>query len=607
MAFFGFRHIPLGGGELLKFSPTQRCDRVLRIMGVMANKRALSADCVLKVQEEKLVPVHAALAAACSGFIRSSLRRSEHTMTWNGRLVSVVPIVDVPAHIVETLVEFMYTGQIDARDIEHLADIWAGADFLAMGGVVDAADDDEAAGEEPEMSIAFQNLAIDMLTPKTCFRVLQLGDDHRMPALVTAALEFAARHLKEVSFDWKELSFEMVRELVEMDDVGAHEDEVLDVALAWVGDVKKSNRKRKRTVNERAAAVAEVLSRIRPQYLSKQGILKLRTKLSELPPDFDELVELVKKVKNAAVTATVGAARREASSLVVIAGFNVNAYRYDVLTQHWTDLPPMPSKRRWSAGATLNGQVYFAGGYRLEEEGELSEVVRFDPTAAGGVGAWAAVSPMATVRLYAAAASLNGLLYVAGGEGVGSTYLSSVERYSPASNSWQPVASMATVRTCHQLVVMGGALFAIGGATGHGEVTMNSVERFDPATNTWAAVASMGTARYGHAAAVMGGDSGALYVAGGEDIDGTVLSSCERYDPVTKTWGEIADLPEPRCYLALACLRGSLYAVGGEDANFASSQSPPWRYDVSTNTWVVAPLAAGTTPNIGLFASWSAL
>ena len=236
----------------------------------------------------------------------------------------------------------------------------------------------------------------------------------------------------------------------------------------------------------------------------------------------------------------------------------------------------------------------------------LSEVVRFDPTAAGGVGAWAAVSPMATARSSAAAASLNGLLYVAGGEGVGSTYLSSVERYSPASNSWQPVASMATARSSHQLVAMGGdsgALYAIGGDNSE-SVTMNSVERFDPATNAWAAVASMGTARYGHAAAVLGG---ALYVAGGLMDGSTALRSCERYDPVTKTWGEIADLPEPRYCLALACLRGSLYAVGGEDANFASSQSPPWRYDVSTNTWVVAPLAAGTTPNIGLFASWSAL
>ena len=187
--------------------------------------------------------------------------------------------------------------------------------------------------------------------------------------------------------------------------------------------------------------------------------------------------------------------------------------------------------------------------------------------------------------------------------GDGGTRVSSVERYSPASNSWQPVASMATARVAHQLVAMGGALYAIGGYTSNG--VTNFVERFDPTTNTWAAVASMGTARCAHAAAVMGG---ALYVAGVLDNENTALSSCERYDPAANAWSPIADLPEPRSRLALACLRGSLYAIGGEDANSAVSQSPPWRYDAAANAWVVAPLAAGSPiKTIDAEARWSAL
>ena len=290
-------------------------------------------------------------------------------------------------------------------------------------------------------------------------------------------------------------------------------------------------------------------------------------------------------------------------SVAAYAGDSVAAYRYDVISARWTDLPPMPSTRQYAAGATLNGQVYFAGGFR--GGAYLSEVVRFDPTVSGGVGAWAAVAPMASVRANAAAASLNGLLYVAGGYGAGGyTSLSSVERYSPASNSWQPVASMATGRYQHQLVAMGGALYAIGGTTGNG--VTNSVERFDPTTNTWAAVASMGTGRRCHAAAVMGS---ALYVAGGRGSGSKITrSSCERYDPAANAWSPIADLPEPRSGLALACLRGSLYAVGGEDANRAVSQSLPWWYDAAANAWVVAPLTAGSPiKTIGGYARWSAL
>ena len=99
---------------------------------------------------------------------------------------------------------------------------------------------------------------------------------------------------------------------------------------------------------------------------------------------------------------------------------------------------------------------------------------------------------------------------------------------------------------------------------------------------------------------------GALYVTGGND--NTKLRSCERYDPAANAWSPIADLPEPRSFLALAFLRGSLYAVGGDGNYGGVSQSPPWRYDAAANAWVVAPLAAGSPiKTIGGSARWSAL
>ena len=216
---------------------------------------------------------------------------------------------------------------------------------------------------------------------------------------------------------------------------------------------------------------------------------------------------------------------------------------------------------------------------------------------------------MGTARRMAAAASLNGALYVTGGSNAAHQELSVVERYSPATNTWEPVASMTSRRDCHQLVPMGGALYAIGGYDVGQRVA--TAERYDPAANTWTAIASMATGRTEFAAAAMGG---ALYVTGGVEGPGAgphvVLSRCERYDPVSNAWSRIADLLEPRFRHALPCLGGSLYAVGGQAAwsGFAST-SPPWRFDPVANVWVVAPHAAVSTAmkGFGGLSGWAAL
>jgi N-acetylneuraminic acid mutarotase len=245
---------------------------------------------------------------------------------------------------------------------------------------------------------------------------------------------------------------------------------------------------------------------------------------------------------------------------------------------------------------------------------------------------------MAQARHDAAAASLNGSLYVAGGwfttpVFISTVTLSSVERFSPSTNSWEPVATMGTKRTNFQLVALGGQLYTIGG-WGDG-ISLNLVERFDPTKNLWTAVASMQQSRDHHSAAVMGG---VLYVAGGsEESDWPdILRSCERYDAVTDSWSFIADLPAGRTALAMACLGGSLYAIGGCEPNdlvpanlspfaqaavdaffdsddwdwgeLTSSLSPPWRYDATADAWVEAPLVvASLLKVIGYGTCWIAL
>ncbi|HET7790186.1 MAG TPA: kelch repeat-containing protein, partial [Gemmatimonadales bacterium] len=56
---------------------------------------------------------------------------------------------------------------------------------------------------------------------------------------------------------------------------------------------------------------------------------------------------------------------------------------------------------------------------------------------------------------------------------------------------------------------------------------------------------------------------GILYAVCGFDATGTTLNTVEAYDPATDTWTVKASMPTQREGLAVAALKGLLYAVGG--------------------------------------------
>ena len=118
---------------------------------------------------------------------------------------------------------------------------------------------------------------------------------------------------------------------------------------------------------------------------------------------------------------------------------------------------------------------------------------------------------------------------------------------------------MASQRSELAVAVLRGKLYAVGGFGGPEDEDLSSVERYDPATNTWEAVAPMSIARDGHGTAVFGGK---LYAVGGEDKTGAVLDSVEGYDPTANMWQRMTPLHRPR---ASERPRRSLRVTAGRD------------------------------------------
>jgi len=237
---------------------------------------------------------------------------------------------------------------------------------------------------------------------------------------------------------------------------------------------------------------------------------------------------------------------------------------YTPSTNTWTEVASLLTARYdLAAAAGADGRIYAIGGW--SKSSSLSTVEVYTPS----TNTWTEVASMPTARDgLAAATGADGRIYAvggwAGGEGLGA-----VEVYTPSTNTWTEMASLPTART--GLAVApgpGGSIHAIGGLVDFGVMSrLSTVEVYTPSTNTWTKVKNMPTARYNLAAA-MGAD-GRTYAMGGND--GTSHRSiAEAYTPSTNTWTKVTNMPTARSSLAAAAgADGRIYAIGGQNGSSA--------------------------------------
>jgi len=245
------------------------------------------------------------------------------------------------------------------------------------------------------------------------------------------------------------------------------------------------------------------------------------------------------------------------------ANFDTLTEKFDVTNQTWTTLATMPTARRHGhACAVVSNKIYVMGGYNDVMGGwnGLDTVEAFDPA----TNSWSTQTPMPTPRYGAAAAALNGKIYVLGGRNGTANTLSTVEEFDPASGTWSTKASLPIAVHSPVAAVIAGKLYAIGGYGADNTAHADSYE-YDPATNAWRQLASMTTSRVGHSEIMW---DGRIYVFGGEsDTAGGAIASIEMYDPGTNRWSQKSDMPHAREYHASAIVADSAYLLGGRSTS----------------------------------------
>ncbi|KAI8490663.1 hypothetical protein Bbelb_314560 [Branchiostoma belcheri] len=165
-------------------------------------------------------------------------------------------------------------------------------------------------------------------------------------------------------------------------------------------------------------------------------------------------------------------------------------YIFDDSRNVWkllTSLPHDVSKTTYFDVAAIDHYVYVILGDCDTQRGKSScRVFCFDAL----LRLWSEVPQMRHPRSYFGLAALDGHLYVVGGRNLkemkemGCSYMSSVERFEPVTNSWSAVCALPVGVRAPRLTTCMGNLWVFGDHLSWGDSTARSL-RYDPAVDRW--------------------------------------------------------------------------------------------------------------------------
>lgn len=189
-------------------------------------------------------------------------------------------------------------------------------------------------------------------------------------------------------------------------------------------------------------------------------------------------------------------------------------FSYSPATNTYTNLPDLPAARGGGALGLLDNKLYFISGSN-SSRADVTDVYMLDLSnlAAG----WISRAPLPSARNHAAAVTLNGSLYVIGGQtgqDAGLTAYGSLYRYNASNNTWTTLASMSTPRShiSDATFVHAGRIIVLGGQNAY-ESALRSNTAYDPLTNTWSSLTSLPAARFSGAGKLLS-DGTYIYTGG---------------------------------------------------------------------------------------------
>ncbi len=236
----------------------------------------------------------------------------------------------------------------------------------------------------------------------------------------------------------------------------------------------------------------------------------------------------------------------------------------------WTEQSSYPIVTSGQAVASVDGNVYSFGG--IVNNAAIANAYKYTPA----TNTWTPIASLPAPRGWFSGATDGTYIYLLGGVDQNFNTTATLWRYDPVSNSYNTNLPSYTIPTYfHASAYLNGKIYRIAGAA---IGTDFHVEVYDIATNTWSMAANYPFANHNLMAVALG----SYIYAGGGNASPT---KTYRYDPNTDTWDDaaIADFPAGRSSAASGAYNGRWLLAGG-DVDFATSNGVI-AWDPATNIW----------------------
>jgi Kelch motif protein len=230
----------------------------------------------------------------------------------------------------------------------------------------------------------------------------------------------------------------------------------------------------------------------------------------------------------------------------------------------WERAASMSQRRSYLAAAQEGPLIYTAGGMVGETGRPLATFTRYDAR----VDTWTTLPRLPVATRAAAAAALDGRVYVLGGTTpTGNT--AAVRAWD--GRRWRAHARLPAPRFNHAAVVLGGRLYALGGF--HRLRERREVFVYEPTTDRWRRASPLPRATHAFAAVAFHGE---IWLVGGRRGE-RVLREVWIYDPRRDAWRAGPSLPSPMELLGAAVAGGEIHAVWESTYQIYSARTGRWR------------------------------
>lgn len=226
----------------------------------------------------------------------------------------------------------------------------------------------------------------------------------------------------------------------------------------------------------------------------------------------------------------------------------------------WQEKASMLTARKSMAVAAYENQIFAMGG---ETETGISDVVeKYDLES----DTWTKLSPMPVPLTEINSVVIGGLIYIPGGKTLDNQLSDTLHVYDPRKDQWNELAPLPKPLCGYAVVAYEGRMYLFGGWDG--ENVVNSVLEYNPIADEWQVQTPMPTARAYAGAAIAGGK---IYVVGGYDGKNS-LDVNEEYSPdldngENQPWVERAPLPQARYGMGVTSMADIVYVVGGKTSS----------------------------------------